>query len=262
MRHDALNGNGHGLLDAPARRSSEGGKVTLLAREVAQIPASTFAGLLGTEDAIFAEETRAKFVGYCQTAPYSDDWRTTWRDFMAARGIDHGARLRAIIEARAAKLRHLRPLTKAFPAALRRVIREHSGHAAAFERAIAGFGEYSARFENAPYLPLCVEVLPVSPVGVPAVSVAHYGEQNGDLMRDPEIVFAVVSSEAWLPYECTQDYTGHYSTAYRNGELFHPAIAAGINTLANVWARNLGGQDWRHATCARANLSRAGGIEA
>ncbi len=27
------------------------------------------------------------------------------------------------------------------------------------------------------------------PNGLPAISVAHYGEQNGDLMRDPEMVF-------------------------------------------------------------------------
>ena len=27
------------------------------------------------------------------------------------------------------------------------------------------------------------------PCGLPALSVAHYGEQNGDLMRDPEMMF-------------------------------------------------------------------------
>jgi hypothetical protein len=27
------------------------------------------------------------------------------------------------------------------------------------------------------------------PSGLPAISVAHYGEQNGDLMRDPEMCF-------------------------------------------------------------------------
>jgi hypothetical protein len=28
-------------------------------------------------------------------------------------------------------------------------------------------------------------------MGLPAVSVAHYGEQNGDLMRDPEMCFEI-----------------------------------------------------------------------
>jgi hypothetical protein len=27
------------------------------------------------------------------------------------------------------------------------------------------------------------------PCGLPALSIAHYGEQNGDLMRDPEMCF-------------------------------------------------------------------------
>jgi hypothetical protein len=254
------------------RRSESGGKVTLLSREVASVPLATFCELLCTSDALLAEDAKSKFLQYCGGAPYASDWRVAWRDFMAARGIDHGAALRARIEARAGALRHLRPLSKVFPAALRRVIRAHSGQPDAFEKAIAGFGKFSARYEQPAYLPLCVEVLPVSSAGVPAVSVAHYGEQGGDLMRDPEIVFAVVSVEAWLPYEITQDYTGHYCNAWRN-DIFHPSLSASINALASVWARNLGGQDWPHAACVRfrnesangrdgdaANLSRAGVI--
>jgi hypothetical protein len=199
MRHNPLGGgNGSALIETPTaavsmRRSERGGKVTLLSREVASVPLATFCELLGTSDALLAEDAKAKFLQFCGGAPYSSDWRGTWRDFFATRGIDHGAALRARIEARAGTLRHLRPLTKVFPAALRRVICAHSGQADAFEKAPAGFGKFSARYEQPAYLPLCVEVLAVSPADVPAVSVAHYGEQNGDLMRDPEIVFAVVS---------------------------------------------------------------------
>jgi len=48
----------------------------------------------------------------------------------------------------------------------------------------------SLKIENAPYMPLVVEGLDESgPMGLPAISVAHYGEQNGDLMRDPEMCF-------------------------------------------------------------------------
>jgi hypothetical protein len=39
--------------------------------------------------------------------------------------------------------------------------------------------------------------------------VAHYGEQNGDLMRDPEIVFEVVADH-WQPVSIQQDYVGSY----------------------------------------------------
>jgi hypothetical protein len=46
------------------------------------------------------------------------------------------------------------------------------------------------KIKNAPYMALVIEATDESgPSGLPAISVAHYGEQNGDLMRDPEICF-------------------------------------------------------------------------
>ncbi|MGC1784475.1 MAG: hypothetical protein WA708_18265, partial [Acidobacteriaceae bacterium] len=46
------------------------------------------------------------------------------------------------------------------------------------------------KIDNAPYMELVIEAMDESgPCGLPAVSVAHYGEQNGDLMRDPEMCF-------------------------------------------------------------------------
>jgi hypothetical protein len=46
------------------------------------------------------------------------------------------------------------------------------------------------KIENPPYMELVIEAVDESgPCGLPALSVAHYGEQNGDLMRDPEMCF-------------------------------------------------------------------------
>ena len=46
------------------------------------------------------------------------------------------------------------------------------------------------KIENPPYMALVIEAMPEpGPLGLPALSVAHYGEQNGDLMRDPEMCF-------------------------------------------------------------------------
>ncbi len=39
------------------------------------------------------------------------------------------------------------------------------------------------------------------------VSICHYGEQNGDLMRDPEVVFKVQGHEV-LPLSFRNDYAG------------------------------------------------------
>jgi hypothetical protein len=45
------------------------------------------------------------------------------------------------------------------------------------------------KIENAPYMAVVIEAIEAGPSGLPTVSVAHYGEQNGDLMRDPEMCF-------------------------------------------------------------------------
>jgi len=46
------------------------------------------------------------------------------------------------------------------------------------------------KIENLPYMALVIEALDESgPMGLPALSVCHYGEQNGDHMRDPEMCF-------------------------------------------------------------------------
>jgi len=46
------------------------------------------------------------------------------------------------------------------------------------------------KIANAPYMELVIEAMDESgPLGLPSLSVCHYGEQNGDLMRDPEMCF-------------------------------------------------------------------------
>jgi hypothetical protein len=47
------------------------------------------------------------------------------------------------------------------------------------------------RLEHEPYLRLGIEWISKRPRGCDTISVAHYGEQNGDPVRDPEIVFEV-----------------------------------------------------------------------
>ncbi len=51
------------------------------------------------------------------------------------------------------------------------------------------------RLENPPYMRLVIEYVGEGPRGMPCISVAHYYEQNGDLMRDPELVFEVNPDE-------------------------------------------------------------------
>ncbi len=69
------------------------------------------------------------------------------------------------------------------------------------------------RIENSPYMALVIEATPEpGPLGLAAISVAHYGEQNGDLMRDPEMCFELsrpIGSKLTLdPFCWRNDYLG------------------------------------------------------
>jgi hypothetical protein len=64
--------------------------------------------------------------------------------------------------------------------------------------------------ENPPYMELVIEATDESgPLGFPAISVAHYGKQNGDAMRDPEMCFELSKPDGKLildPYYWRNDY--------------------------------------------------------
>ncbi|MFO0776513.1 MAG: hypothetical protein U0223_02775, partial [Nitrospira sp.] len=50
-------------------------------------------------------------------------------------------------------------------------------------------GARAVRITVRGYMPLSIEEIGSSGDGHRLVSLCHYGEQNGDLMRDPDIVF-------------------------------------------------------------------------
>jgi len=103
------------------------------------------------------------------------------------------------------------------------------------------------KIENQPFMALVIEAVPEpGPCGLPSISIAHYGEQNGDLMRDPEMCFELVkpplcelSLSAWY---FRNDYMGieQYSR-YRRGEnyVFDPALYRQHESFARQWDSNL-----------------------
>ncbi len=69
----------------------------------------------------------------------------------------------------------------------------------------------SLKIENRPYMALVIEGMDESgPMGLPAISVARYGEQNGDLMRDPEMCFelGIGGGPHLNPFYYRNDYMG------------------------------------------------------
>jgi hypothetical protein len=64
------------------------------------------------------------------------------------------------------------------------------------------------RIENRPYMDLVIEATESGPLGLPALSIGHYGEQNGDLMRDPEMCFelGLIGGAHLDPFYFRNDY--------------------------------------------------------
>jgi hypothetical protein len=101
------------------------------------------------------------------------------------------------------------------------------------------------KIENPPYMALVIEATPEpGPMGLPALSVAHYGEQNGDLMRDPEMCFELgLAGGAHLSaFYYRNDYLGieQWSRDVVDGNYIHLiAFHTQHESFAKTWDNNL-----------------------
>src|SRR5436309_8875315 len=99
------------------------------------------------------------------------------------------------------------------------------------------------RLEREGFMPLVVEAIGPGPRGLPMVSVAHYYTQNGDAMRDPELVFEVSPDGKFSPVSYTQDNMGLYQQAVFQDEggkvMVRPRLVKDLASFARQWDRNL-----------------------
>lgn len=99
--------------------------------------------------------------------------------------------------------------------------------------------------ENPPYMALVIEAMDESgPCGLPAISVAHYGELNGDAMRDPEMCFELgLAGGVHLdPFYFRNDYVGveQWSRFIGEGQyVCHIQLHAEQQRFASLWDKNL-----------------------
>lgn len=103
------------------------------------------------------------------------------------------------------------------------------------------------KIKNEPYMPLVIEWVGKGPYETELVSVAHYYTQNGDLMRDPEIVFIVSKLGYWTPMSFQQDNLGLYQEAVtiREGSFFmNSKLIRDLKQFAKMWDRNLSEQGY------------------
>lgn len=82
-------------------------------------------------------------------------------------------------------------------------------------------GARAVRLTVPGYMPLSVEEIGSSEEGHRLVSLCHYGEQNGDVMRDPDLVFLfhdLPDGVAAEPISFRNDYLGISHEVYRYNE--------------------------------------------
>ena len=90
------------------------------------------------------------------------------------------------------------------------------------------------------YMPVHIEIIDRTE-NYNHISLAHYGQQNGDAMRDPEMIIALhKESQQFVP-----DYMGmeQYSVRWtEEGILLNRCLQADHTTFANQWLRNIATQ--------------------
>lgn len=87
-------------------------------------------------------------------------------------------------------------------------------------------------------------------------SVAHYGEQNGDLMRDPDVTMGVdreTGTVEALTYQ--NDYIGRYWEVYKDfvdgkPTKYYPAMKKDLAAMVTAWAKNIKAQGFNPAVHA------------
>ena len=124
-------------------------------------------------------------------------------------------------------------------------------------------GARAVRITVSGYMPLSVEEIGSSGDGYRLVSLCHYGEQNGDLMRDPDIVFLFHNGPdgvAAEPVSFRNDYLGIVQDVYRydeTGRRTHvvPSLKQELKEFAESWFANLKDQGFFAPTAVREILS-------
>ncbi|MFN2977627.1 DUF6908 domain-containing protein [Terriglobus aquaticus] len=117
-------------------------------------------------------------------------------------------------------------------------------HLTTLEPALLNRAGTAVKIVNEPYMALTVENIGLGPRGLPALSICHYGEQNGDLMRDPEMCFELEIEGDRLkeahPYYFRNDYAGFEQNAIdEDTKIICARMIREQRAFSETWSRNL-----------------------
>ena len=68
-------------------------------------------------------------------------------------------------------------------------------------------GDHQQWNNDSSFMAACVEIIGRTGLG-PLISIAHYYQQNGDMMRDPDVVFVIGADQHIYPISYRQDGMG------------------------------------------------------
>lgn len=106
-------------------------------------------------------------------------------------------------------------------------------------------GQDHRRYTAPGYMDLVLERLYDADGGT-VYSLTHYGEQNGDMMADPDMEIKVNADAGTVePLTWQNDYIGRYDQVYitRNGQrLYSPRLRASLDDFLWHWLQNIEAQ--------------------
>ena len=105
-------------------------------------------------------------------------------------------------------------------------------------------GDHQQWNNNSSFMAACVEIIGRTGLG-PLVSIAHYYQQNGDMMRDPDVVFLIGADQHVYPISYRQDGLGidQEAATVEDGKWkVRTKMQADICGFCNQWMKNINEQ--------------------
>ena len=104
-------------------------------------------------------------------------------------------------------------------------------------------GNYAKINNNPNLMPVIIEKVGHLKGYGEIISIAHYGEQNGDLMADPEMTFTIVDGK-YYPISFKNDYVGLYQEVFSYDEAGKPELIdiklqSNLTDFANEWMNSI-----------------------
>ncbi len=136
---------------------------------------------------------------------------------------------------------------------VRRRMKQHGLHSVSqsaegiLERLVAGLemlgGSRKIDNTNGAFMPVCVERVEETEHG-PVFSVAHYFEQNGDLVADPDVTLLRAADGEFYPltYQDARAYRRSVELDSDGGVRANRRMQAALAQFVGVWMKNIGSQ--------------------